>query len=70
MKATRRSKVGRPRAPGATSAVAAKLARELIATGKAEAAQPLPAQTGPMTTETNAPLVNGKRAKEKPNAGE
>jgi hypothetical protein len=45
-----------------------RLARELIATGKAKAAQELPAQAGPMTSETSPTLVKGK--KEKPHAGQ
>jgi hypothetical protein len=43
-------------------------ARELIATGKCEAAQPLPAQAGPMTTDTTPGLVLGKKGKS--NAGQ
>ena len=42
-------------------------ARELIAIGKCEAAQPLPAQAGPMTTDAAPGLVPGK--KEKSNVG-
>lgn len=45
-----------------------RLARELIALGKAEPAQPLPAQAAPMTTDTAPGLVPGKKGKS--NAGE
>lgn len=40
-----------------------RLARELIATGKCEAAAALPAQAGPMTTNTVPGLVPGKKGK-------
>lgn len=40
-----------------------RLARELIAIGKAEPAQALPAQAGPMTTDTAPGLVQGKKGK-------
>ena len=46
-----------------------RLARELIALGKAEPAQAMPAQTGPMTTETAAAVVKGKATKGEPHAG-
>lgn len=46
-----------------------KLARELFALGKAEPAQALPAQSGPMTTETAAVVVKGKVAKGEAHAG-
>jgi len=47
-----------------------KLARELRALGKAEPAQEMPAQSGPMTTETAAVVVKGKAAKGEPHAGQ
>lgn len=47
-----------------------RLARELIASGKAEIAQDMPAQAGPMTTETAAAVVKGKAAKGEPHAGQ
>jgi hypothetical protein len=47
-----------------------RLARELIAIGKAEPAQDMPAQSGPMTTETAAVVVKGKATKGEPHAGQ
>ena len=49
--------------------VPATLARELFALGTAEPAQALPAQSGPMTTETAAVVVKGKVAKGEAHAG-
>ena len=46
-----------------------KLARELRSLGKAEPEQDLPAQSGPMTTETAAVVVKGKAAKGEAHAG-
>jgi hypothetical protein len=46
-----------------------KLARELCAMNKADPAGAMPAQSGPMTTETAAVVVKGKAAKEQPHAG-
>ena len=46
-----------------------KLARELFALGKAEPAQEMPAQSGPMTTETAAVVVKGKAVKGESHAG-
>jgi len=40
------------------------LARELIASGKCEAAQALPAQAEPMTTDTAPGIVPGKKGKQ------
>lgn len=40
-----------------------RMARELFATGKAVPAEELPAQSGPMTTETVPVLMKGKKGK-------
>jgi hypothetical protein len=55
---------------GSVLDVSDKLARELRFIGKAEPVQEMPAQSGPMTTETAAVVVKGKAVKGASNAGQ
>ena len=58
-------KGGPVEAVGKVLDVADALGRELVAMGKAELVGDAPAQSGPMTTETTAELVSGKRKAQK-----
>ena len=50
---------------GKTPDVPVDLARELVASGKAELVGDPPASSGPMTTKTATPIVEGAEAEEK-----
>jgi len=53
---------------GKTADVPIDLARELVASGKAEAAGEQPAAAGPMTTKTATAIVEGQQADDPPPA--